>query len=352
MGSARRTGILAGMRSLHAVVLFFLCAGCSALPLHPHIEEQAVGLEQSFRGAAYGAGGRMWSSGSNGTVLHRGSGDDSWSRAAFPAASLDLRDIDVRRNGGLFAMAAGPGDASVLYVSESLGAHWERVLSNPDAEGFFDSVAFDPSGHGMLVGDPLAGAFTIFTSERGRTWTRVEPARSPEAADGEHAFAASGSILIATDDDTFWFASGGSRARIWRTRDRGLTWFDAGAPDTGGTASAGWFGLGSDGRGTIVAVGGDYERPKEPSTAAVLRQSAGWVSFTLPGFRSAVAAVPELAGVWVAVGSDGADWSRDDGRSWQPLDLPGGHALAPAGPGALLVVGGPEQPHRVVRFDG
>jgi len=54
----------------------------------------------------------------------------------------------------------------------------------------------------------------------------------------------------------------------------------------------------------------------------------------------------------VAVGSDGADWSRDDGRSWQPLDLPGGHALAPAGPGALLVVGGPEQPHRVVRFDG
>ena len=125
-------------------------------------DDETVGLGESFRGAAYGAGHRMWSSGSHGTLLHRGRTDGGWSRAAVPEAQqLDLRDIDVRLDGEVFAMAAGPGDASALFFSESLGQHWKRVLANPDAEGFFDSIAFDPAGHGVLVGDPIDGVFTL-----------------------------------------------------------------------------------------------------------------------------------------------------------------------------------------------
>lgn len=331
---------------------------CGSTPVQPDlpysIEVQDVGKGQSFRGASFGAGNRMWSSGTEGQVLHRGRGDGSWSKIVLPQAQeLDLRDIDVRLDGEIFAMAAGEAEASRLFVSESIGQVWEEVLANPDQEGFFDSLAFDAEGTGMLVGDPIQGAFTIFTSRNGRAWKRMERVRSPQAAEGEYAFAASGSALIATGPGSFWLATGGSQSRIWHTDSAGAVWFDTAAPEVGGSPSRGWFGLGSDGRGRLVAVGGDYANPEQASTVAILQDGSEWQALgqVLPGFRSAVCAVPDRPGFWVAVGSHGADWSADQGQTWQSLPIPGGHALAPAGPGRVLVVGGAQEPHRIVHFD-
>lgn len=335
-----------------------LLAACGATPLQadlPYsVTEQDAGSGQSFRGASFGAGERMWSSGTNGSVLHRGRGDGSWSKSILPGAQeLDLRDIDVRLDGEIFAMAAGEADASRLFFSESLGQVWQEVLANPDEQGFFDSLAFDPAGLGMLVGDPIGGAFTIFTSRNGRDWQRMERGRSPVAETDEYAFAASGNALIATQPDAFWLVTGGSRARIWHTESAGAVWFDTGAPDVGGSPSRGWFGIGAGPNGRVIAVGGDYADPERPSTYALLTGTSEWRVFEhgLPGFRSAVCAVPERPGYWVAVGSHGADWSTDDGETWKSLAIPGGHALTPAGPGQVLVVGGPQQPHRIVQFD-
>jgi photosystem II stability/assembly factor-like uncharacterized protein len=315
---------------------------------------QDAGLDQSFRGASFGAGQRMWTSGTQGIILHRGLGDGSWSRSSpLGAHELDLRDIDVRLDGEIFAMAAGEAEASRLYFSESLGQVWQEVLANPDELGFFDSLAFDSAGFGMLVGDPIGGAFTIFTSRNGRAWQRTERGRSPVADEGEYAFAASGNALISTAPNAFWLVTGGSRARIWHTESAGAVWFDTGAPDVGGSPSQGWFGIAAGPDGRVIAVGGDYAAPEQPSTFAILTGGSEWQVHenALPGFRSAVCAVPERPGFWVAVGSHGADWSQDNGASWQALAIPGGHALTPAGPGQVLVVGGPQQPHRIVRFD-
>lgn len=352
-----------GVRFLHATLpplaglaVALILGGCASAPpadpLPYRIEVQDAGLGESFRGASFGVGGRMWSSGTSGTVLHRGGPREGWSQAQLPSAGdRDLRDIDVRLDGQVFAMAAGTGPDSALYRSEGAVGNWQQVLANPDAEGFFDSLAFDSAGVGLLVGDPLRGSFTFFRSRDGQSWQRLERARCPTAAEGEYAFAASGSILLATAPNEFWFATGGSASHIWHTESAGDVWFDTSAPEVGGGPSQGWFGLGHDGRGTLIAVGGDYAAPQQSSTFAVLREgTASWETGTLPGFRSAVQAVPGRPGYWVAVGSHGADWSADGGSSWQPLEIPGGHALAPAGPSAVLVVGGPEQPHRIVRF--
>jgi len=335
-----------------------LLPACGSTPVQidlPYsVQVQDAGLEKSFRGASFGTGDRMWSSGTQGTVLHRGLGDGSWTQSYPPSAQdLDLRDIDIRLDGEIFAMAAGEAEASRLYFSESLGQVWQEVLANPDELGFFDSLAFDSAGVGMLVGDPIGGAFTIFTSRNGRNWMRTDRGRSPVADEGEYAFAASGNALISTDPGAFWLVTGGSRARIWHTESAGAVWFDTGAPDVGGSPSRGWFGIGSGPDGLVIAVGGDYAEPERPSTFALLSGGSEWQvhEASLPGFRSAVCAVPERPGFWVAVGSHGADWSNDNGQSWQPLTIPGGHTLAPAGPGQVLVVGGPRQPHRIVRFD-
>lgn len=345
------------VRLLPAIPLLMLGAACASAPEPPpapySIEEQVVGRAQSFRGASYGVGDRMWSSGTEATVFHRGIGEANWSQAYIPAAGQrDLRDIDVRLDGQIVAMAAGTGTDSALYFSEGPAGDWQQVLRNPDPEGFFDSLAFDEQGLGLLIGDPLDGRFTFFRSRDGRNWSKLERARCPTAAEGEYAFAASGTILLATGPGEFWFATGGSQAQIWHTESGGDVWFPTHAPAVGGGASQGWFGLGHDGADTLIAVGGDYAEPEQDSVIAILRPGADdWAVDRLRGFRSAVLAVPDRPGHWVTVGSHGADWSSDDGRSWEPLPTPGGHALAPAGPGAVLIVGGPEQVHRIVRFD-
>jgi photosystem II stability/assembly factor-like uncharacterized protein len=340
------------------LLLSLLLSACGSSPIQADLPYsvlvQDAGLQKSFRGAAFGTGDRLWTSGTQGTILHRSLGDGSWTETTPPGAhALDLRDIDIRLDGEIFAMAAGEAEKSRLYFSESLGQYWQEVLANPDELGFFDSLAFDATGAGMLVGDPIGGAFTIFTSANGRDWTRTDRGRSPAADDGEYAFAASGNALISSGPGAFWLVTGGSHARIWHTESAGAVWFDTGAPDLGGSPSRGWFGIGAGPDGLIIAVGGDYAEPERASTFALLSGNSEWQVHEagLPGFRSAVCAVPERPGFWVTVGSHGADWSRDNGQTWQALAIPGGHALTPAGPGQVLVVGGPQQPHRLVRFD-
>lgn len=317
------------------------------------IDDLGVGEEVGFRGAARAPDGTLWTCGAEGTVLVSRDGGASWQRVAVPGAgAADFRDVHAGPAGQVILLAAGEGGASSLWHSPDAGGIWRRVLTNPDARGFFDAIAFDPDGAGLLLGDPLGGAFTVFRSDDGLSWQRVERARNPQAADGEYAFAASGSCLVADAPGEFWLATGGSRTRVWHTESGGAVWFDTGAPPVPSGESAGHFGVGIGPGGRVMVVGGDYAEPDQPSDLLIGSLADGWQhrADALPGYRSAVLAVPERPGHWIAVGSHGADWSHDDGSSWQPLPLRG-HTAVGAGPGRVLVVGGPDEPHRFVRFD-
>jgi hypothetical protein len=73
----------------------------------------------------------------------------------------------------------------------------------------------------------------------------------------------------------------------------------------------------------FVAVGGDYSKPNESAATAALSADGGatWIASTVPphGYRSAVEWSDALH-LWIAVGTNGSDLSRDDGKTWQPLD--------------------------------
>jgi hypothetical protein len=71
----------------------------------------------------------------------------------------------------------------------------------------------------------------------------------------------------------------------------------------------------------MVAVGGDYKKPDETAgTAAFSRDYATWSPSTTPphGYRSSVAYDPTQK-LWITVGPNGTDISRDDGKNWTPL---------------------------------
>jgi len=184
----------------------------------------------------------------------------------------------------------------------------------------------------VVFGDPIDGQFTLLLGSGGH-WHPVDPGALPAAAAGEAGFAASGSCVAVQGSDRAWIGTGGSRARVLATADGGRSWSVTATPLRCGRPSAGIFSIAfADARHGVV-VGGDYRDPDSTDGNAA-RTADGGLTWQLPevpphGYRSAVAPVPGSGGgAWVAVGSDGADYSTDGGRSWVAIAGAAYHALA------------------------
>ena len=81
----------------------------------------------------------------------------------------------------------------------------------------------------------------------------------------------------------------------------------------------------------FIAVGGDYTKPTDTAGTAAWSSDGGW-TWTAPtslphGYRSAVQWSESLK-AWIVAGTNGSDISRDDGKSWQPLDDGNWNALS------------------------
>jgi photosystem II stability/assembly factor-like uncharacterized protein len=233
-------------------------------------------------------------------------------------------------------MSAGPGEKSRIYKTTDGGATWRIAQPNLDPKGFWDAMAFWDESHGIVVGDPVDGRFTILTTaDGGATWQKQRGAASRGE---EGAFAASNTCLVVRGSREAWFASGGSGgARVFHSTDGGRGWDASPTPIRNDGASMGVFSLAFSGtRG--VAVGGDYNQPPDATRNIAISTDSGktWRALaTAPaggpaGFRSAVAYVGDLK-LWIAVGTSGSDSSSDGGETWKQFDKAAYNAMSFAG---------------------
>ena len=327
-----------------------------------------------LRGVHAVGGGVVWASGTNGTVLRSQDSGFEWQGCAVPpgAEKLDFRAVWAWDDQTAVVMSSGPGALSRLYKTTDGCAHWKLLYTNPDKNGFWDSVQFEPydQSHGTLLGDPVDGEFTLLrTNDGGLHWSRVVTESKPGLAaspDSAGAFAASNSSLAFaaqvrnSEDDgnfIFWFTTGGKVGSfVYRGQSEcdpktyhanpehcALAWEVARdrVPLGSASSSSGGFSLAVlDGDETLhyaVAVGGDYTKPAmQAGTAAYWSaKTKKWAAAkVLPGgYRSAVGILDDTATVeepdratWIAVGPNGSDLSRDNGQTWQPME----HAPADA----------------------
>jgi photosystem II stability/assembly factor-like uncharacterized protein len=221
--------------------------------------------------------------------------------------------------------------------------------------GFLDAIAFWDAEHGLALGDPVEGRFTILTTEDGgKGWRQIPVQGMPPALPGEGAFAASGTCLVVQGDRNAWFATGGAKvSRVFRSSDHCQTWTVQETPIRAGTPSSGIFSLAFWGADHGIAVGGNYKQPDELG-GHVARTADGGRTWVLPkgtqpaGYRSGVAFVPGTSGpALVAVGPTGTDISVDGGESWQRLGTVGFDAVGFARPDAGWAVG---EDGRIARF--
>lgn len=305
-------------------------------------EAQPSGTEVRLRGVSAVSARVAWASGDKGTVLRTTDGGRHWQPVPVPdAAGLDLRDVDAFSADAAYALAIGPGDRSRIYKTLDGGRHWTVQFTNADPKAFYDALAFWDARRGLALSDPVDGAFRLLaTSDGGATWAPVASAGLPAALPGEAGFAASGTSLTVQGARNAWFGMGGAAARVLRSEDGGRSWRASPTPLATGEG-AGVFSLLFWSARDGVAVGGNYQRPDDPSGNVALTRDGGrtWrePSGARPrGYRSCVA---RTRGLLVAVGPSGTDVSRDGGETWAPLGTDGFHAASAARDGTVWAVG-------------
>jgi photosystem II stability/assembly factor-like uncharacterized protein len=300
---------------------------------NPQWLAQTSGITARLRGVSAVSARVVWASGANGTILRTADGGATWRQLAIPDANtLDFRDVDAIDERTAYALSIGPGAASRIYKTTDAGAHWMLQFTNDDPKAFYDAMAFWDANRGLAVSDSVDGRFVVrATRDGGAHWTRVPADALPPALPNEGAFAGSGTNIAVLDGDLAWIGTGAStRSRVLRTADGGRTWTIADTPLVA-SASAGIFSVAFRDPQHGIAVGGDYKRESDGTSVAATTSDGGatWtLASGLSGFRSVVAHLPGSRASWIAVGPNGADVSKDDGKTWTKVEGPGYHAFA------------------------
>jgi photosystem II stability/assembly factor-like uncharacterized protein len=304
--------------------------------------KQSVDTTAGFRGLSVVNEKVIWASGTGGTVIHTANGGKTWDVIAVPEASkLDFRDIEAFDANTAYILSIGNGDSSRIYKTTDGGKTWKLQFKNTDPKAFYDAIACWDSDNCIAMGDPVGGKYTLInTKDGGANWRPMDTDKMAAAKDGEAAFAASGTCLITVGTHIAYLVSGGKDARVFRTLNRGLTWFVADTPIISGTAGSGIFSIAMENPKRGIIVGGDYEKPDATSHTLALSIDGGerWTAGSgLNGYRSGVAYVDSK--IVVAVGTNGSDISTDRGKTWRSLDKENYNAVAAKGKDAIWAVG-------------
>lgn len=297
-------------------------------------QTQSSGTAVRFRGVSAVSDQVAWASGANGTYARTIDGGKTWQASVVPGAEkLDFRDVEAFDANTAYLLSIGPGEASRIYRTNDGGKNWLLQFTNKNPKAFFDAIAFWDVNNGLAVSDPVDGRFVIVrTSDGGKSWNPIAPENMPAALEGEGAFAASGTCLIAQGKTSAWFATGGAKtARVFGSADNGKTWTVADTPIKTGNAASGIFSIAFKNAKTGIVVGGDYQKEKEASEQIAMTNDGGrnWVLVKNSGMKAFRSAVTWIGGsAVVAVGPAGTDFSKNDGANWSSLGDVGYHAFS------------------------
>ncbi|HXH69822.1 MAG TPA: hypothetical protein VNI60_05685 [Pyrinomonadaceae bacterium] len=305
-------------------------------------QKQTVDTKASLRGLSVVSEKVIWASGTGGTFLKTTDGGKIWTVGKVPdTEKLDFRDVEAFDANTAYLLSIGNGESSRFYKTIDGGRSWKLQFKNTNEKAFFDAFAFWDKNNGIAMSDPVDDKYVLIsTDDSGQNWKSVSTDKMPNAKQGEAAFAASGTCLLTNGKSDVYLVSGGNDARVFRSNNRGLSWFVADTPIVKGTAGSGIFSIAMQDKMRGAIVGGNYEKPNEINNNLASTNDGGksWIAGKgLNGYRSGVAFVDKKT--IIAVGSSGSDISFNDGKTWKNLDKENYNSVQAKGKNAIWTVG-------------
>jgi photosystem II stability/assembly factor-like uncharacterized protein len=287
----------------------------------------------------------VWASGVGGTFVRTTDGGRTWVAGVVPGGeALQFRDVEAVSDQVAYLLAAGTGTDSRIYKTTDGGRNWTLQFQNENPNAFYDCFDFWSPSRGLVFSDPVDNRFVGRRTTNGRTWNLL-PDQPQLDLTGEFGFAASGTCVATQGERRAWIGTGGARARILATTDRGNTWTAyntplAGNPDGGGVFSVEF----RDARHGVLG-GGDFTSSEVITNFA--RSTDGGQTWTaspdpapIPGAIFGLSYVPGRNKTVVATGPGGTVWSPDEGESWSTIpDVTGFWAVTFASRDAGWAVG-------------
>jgi len=287
-------------------------------------QKQTIETKANLRGLSVVNERIIWASGTGGTFLKTTDGGKTWTNGKVAGAEkLDFRDVEAFDAQTAYLLSIGEGENSRIYKTTDGGATWKMQFKNTNPKAFFDALAFWDKNNGIAMSDPVNGKYLLMTTSDGETWQPLDTDKMPPAKEGEAAFAASGTCLLTSGKSDVFLVSGGNAARVFRSNNRGLSWFVSETPVIKGTAGSGIFSIAMFDAKNGVIVGGNYEKPDEMNNNLAFTTDGGknWnAGKGLTGYRSGVAYISKKE--IIAVGSSGYNFSSDGGKMWTNFQTP------------------------------
>ena len=236
--------------------------------------------------------------------------------------NLEFRSI-AQNSKNIYLLSVG--NPALLYQVSKKTKKVKLVYKEINEKVFYDSMQFWNDKEGIAIGDPTEDTFSIIiTRDGGETWTKLLSDKLPTNSKGEAAFAASNSNIAIKGNDT-WLVSGGKKARVFHSPDKGKTWKVVETPIVQGKTMTGIFTADFYDSKHGFLAGGDYESPEQNSdnkaftndggkTWELIGQNEGF------GYASCIQYVPgSNAKQLVCVGASGIQYSKDSGATWTQL---------------------------------
>ncbi|CAL2063454.1 oxidoreductase [Tenacibaculum sp. 190524A05c] len=222
---------------------------------------------------------------------------------------------------GVFALSIA--NPALLY---KINDAKKIVYTENHEKVFYDSMHFfENEKDGIAVGDPTENCPSIIiTNDGGNSWTKIPCSELPKFEDGEAFFAAS-NTNIKILGNTVWIGSGGKKARILKSTDKGKSWEIYTTPVIQGNGPQGIYSIDFYDENTGIVIGGDYSKPEDNCKNKAITNDGGktWTVIAdneNPNYKSCVQFVPGGKGKEiVTVGKTGISYSNDGGTTWKEL---------------------------------
>jgi len=212
--------------------------------------------------------------------------------------------------------------ARLFKFSKNLASR-ELVYEERNEKVFYDSMQFWNDSEGIAIGDPTENCFSVLiTRNKGNTWSKIDCIQLPKIEDGEAAFAASNTNIVCKGNAT-WIVSGGKKARIFYSPDKGISWTVFDTPIVQGETMTGIFTSDFYNEKIGFIAGGNYDKPNQNSQNKAITLDGGksWQLVSENqgfGYASCIQFVPDGKGKeLVCVGANGLYYSSDSGSSWK-----------------------------------